>query len=402
MSSKKIKKIEQKVEEKEVETTSKNRTKAEASLLGLIPGTFISMSFRVLINVEALNAVESIGNIIRHRRASIIVPTGQGGLRVYTVPALSGECLKHSYQSWLAILASKKGLKVCEWCRKGEFIKHGVEDLIIEQDLKNAIEQLKSKAKSKEAGKYAKVVESIVIKNCIVEDVGGFMIPTAVPVKRTSRIQFSYALPAMDDLKDGYVKLEPQFHTRHAPTAVTGRTGEEAAQAIFYVESGSAVYTFTVNLDISGIGFTTIESIDKVIDDDERFERIKLAILALTEMLKSGIWGGKLSYYLPFEEVLSCIAIISKPIPNTVVPGHSRTYIRESIRKCIQNTELLRRHGFSEDFYVIYYVSGHEISDVRSGIDVPDQYKDKIKRVESIGEFSDELITKTLEFERSE
>ena len=50
---------------------------------------FVSVRGRVLINVEALNMTESVGNYVKHRRVPVILPTG--GYTAFFVPAISGE-----------------------------------------------------------------------------------------------------------------------------------------------------------------------------------------------------------------------------------------------------------------------------------------------------------------------
>jgi CRISPR-associated protein Csa2 len=159
-------------------------------------GVYVSFSFRILTNAEALNAVEPLGNIIRHRRVTIIVPRNDKH-EVFTVPAVSGEAIRHGYQLIMARLAKVRGINVCKLCELGEFVKHGVPDLIenLEQDLHKVLSDENTPLPDKEL----KVLET-----CAVEDVGGFLIPMEnIQIKRTSRIEVSYMLPAIDDLKFG-------------------------------------------------------------------------------------------------------------------------------------------------------------------------------------------------------
>ncbi|NPA71106.1 MAG: type I-A CRISPR-associated protein Cas7/Csa2 [Crenarchaeota archaeon] len=404
MSAKPHKKKTKKTEEqqaKESETASQSvsasesRTSKGTLLLGLPTGTFLSISMRVLINVEALNAVEPIGNIIRHRRATIIVPM-RGALKVVTVPAISGECLKHAYQSWLAKIADLRGLPVCEWCRRGEFIKHGAEQFL-ENEIRELLKEVE-KAKGEELVKKITAVEAKIIQLCVVEDVGGFMLPTTVPIRRVSRVQFSYAVPPYSEIENGAARLEPQFHTRQVSSAIVGRAGEEAGQAIFYVESGSSVYTLTINIDVSGIGYTSTGQIQEAVSKEERIERIRTSILALEKMMSTGLWGAKLGYYLPFREVLSCVAVLARPIPITVTPGHYLNYIADTVRRGLENKKVLENNNISEDVYMICYVkSGHERREIEEELE---KLKDvEIERADSIEKMFEKIIEKTLEFE---
>ena len=57
---------------------------------------FISIRGRVLINVEALNMTESVGNYVKHRRVPVILSSG--GYVAFFVPAISGESIAHGFQ----------------------------------------------------------------------------------------------------------------------------------------------------------------------------------------------------------------------------------------------------------------------------------------------------------------
>ncbi|MEM1718256.1 MAG: type I-A CRISPR-associated protein Cas7/Csa2, partial [Thermosphaera sp.] len=56
---------------------------------------FLSIGVRFIANIEALNMAETIGNLSKHRKAPIIVPTREG-YRVLYVPAISGESFAHA------------------------------------------------------------------------------------------------------------------------------------------------------------------------------------------------------------------------------------------------------------------------------------------------------------------
>jgi CRISPR-associated protein Csa2 len=56
----------------------------------------LSMSLRIEVNAEAFNAVETVGNLTKHRRAPMIIPT-ESGYRLIYVPAVSGESIANAY-----------------------------------------------------------------------------------------------------------------------------------------------------------------------------------------------------------------------------------------------------------------------------------------------------------------
>ena len=155
---------------------------------------FFSLAARILMNVEALNMVESVGNYIRHRRAPIVVPRN-GGFMLRFAPVISGESIAHAYQEILAEISLKTGLPVCDNCKIGHFIKHADESVF----------------EKWAQGKRGFELEKAIVENCVVEDIGGFMFAGTEPVKRTSRFQVGYMVPALDTLS--VAATEAQFHT---------------------------------------------------------------------------------------------------------------------------------------------------------------------------------------------
>ena len=316
-------------------------------------GVYVSFSFRVLTNAEAMNAVESLGNIIRHRKATIVVPLKDSEYQkdskhqIVTVPVISGEAIRHSYQLELARLAKVRGINVCKLCEQGEFVKHGIPDLIekLEKDLFDNV--LNNSSVSLRDKEYA------IIESCAVEDIAGFLVPMRnVQIKRTSKVEVSYMIPAIGDLKYG---LDTQFHVRHAPQvqqALGQQQGREAQpQSIYYIESASAIYTFTVNIDLTGIGQVSNciyrEGNDikidcnKALDSRERVRRVELALDALAELVKNGPIGGHHSSYSPHWMLGSAVALITRPIPTVAYPGHRTDFIAKTRELAEGNKALL-------------------------------------------------------------
>ncbi len=344
-------------------------------------GTHLSMSFRFYIEKAAINAVESVGNIIRHRRGTV-ARLENGKLKLVTVPTISAECLKHAFQLWLAALAEKYGESVCEWCRRGEFVKHGVPDLYQDQQFRNLISQAKQL-------KDPTAIEEHVIRSCIVEDIGGFLIPIEVPVKRTSKIEFSFAVPTYDAIEKGLCRIEMDFHVRHAPTAMLQN---REAQAIYYVENVTGIFGFVTNLDVSYIGKTTSYIIRDVTGIDRR-KRVELAIRALQTMLVNGAFGAKRGYYHPSKYcVLSAIAVVSKPIPVVVHSGVDPNYMVRTIEK----VEKLKKMFSDEQAEVLYYVDDSELDEVKEQIK---KIEGKAKKCSSIEELFEKIKEVVMSFE---
>ncbi len=282
---------------------------------------WVSISARLLINVEALNMAEAVGNYTRHRRAPIVVPI-DGGYKVIYVPAISGESVAHAYQAWLAHEARVRGLPVCDLCAREEFIKRGTEEGSKVGDIAAA-------------DRY----EESVIKECVVEDVGGFLAPTKVPVKRTSRFLVSYVIPAIEDIRAS--AIAPQLHVRHSPTQTQRAQGQQATgQMIYYVETSSAIYTLTASLDVDGIGRKSYLSTDYVVSKEERRKRVEAAIMALYDTLAQGLFGAKQSRFKPHYRVLSAVTTITHPNPYNTLAGHTKDYVVEVAANVLKFKEL--------------------------------------------------------------
>ena len=313
--------------------------------------TFISISTRLLVDVEALNMVESVGNVTRHRRAMIIIETPEGYKKA-EVPAVSGEMIAHGYQEALVKVAEKiyNGKPpICKWCVRGEFFK--------EMDAKHMVEE--AAKVTGEGEEYAHKFETAVIKNCIVEDIGGFLKAEAPPVRRTSRFQVGYMVPVKDAIKA--CSLESQFHVRHAPSEPSKREGERAAQMIYYVEVGSAIYGLMFNLDVDGIGYTSLVKKELVVDREERLRRIKVALGALLELFSGSSYGAKRTRFLPIIETKSFAITVSDPMPFTMLPPTTKNFINNTVHKKAKFNQALTRIGIKENIKIFAYSEETEI-----------------------------------------
>ena len=278
---------------------------------------FLSLGLRALINVEALNMVESVGNIVRHRKAAIVYKRGSSYV-IRWVPAISGECIAHSYQSWLADLAVKEGLPICEYCEKHEFVKHADRNIFgskqWEQDLVKQIEIVEKSKKGIDTVSFMHSFEKSIIENCVVEDIGGFLFAGRTPVKRTSRFASSYMIPSLDAIERAVV--ESQFQVRNAPTA---SQKWEQAQMPYNVEIGSAIYAWSFYIDLESVGCTSAVK-HECISLEERKKRIELAIKALALMLDTRIFGAKQTRFTPVIDYEVILVSVSHPIQFNVSP----------------------------------------------------------------------------------
>jgi len=295
---------------------------------------FVSIRGRVLINVEALNMTESVGNYVKHRRVPVIMPDTYA---TYFVPAISGESIAHGYQQVLADAAKNKGLSVCKLCANGYFLK-STNDAVFNE------------AFGIEPPKAEDEFEKAVIQGCIVEDVGGFLYAPARGgrnVKRTSNFFVGYMIPTREALES--VVIEPQLHTRYAlGTRFVEEGGRAGGQMIYYIELSSAVYTFSLDLDTKYIGRTTFkfEKAGETVVNNRK-ERINVALDAIFRFLTEMMFGAKKTRFLPAIEWESLVIAVSDDIW-TVPSPFSKNYIdraEEKAKRVSYNTKLFKYLG---------------------------------------------------------
>jgi CRISPR-associated protein Csa2 len=308
---------------------------------------FVSIGIRFEANVEALNMVETAGNYSKHRRVPYIIED-KDLLKIVYVPAISGESLAHAYQEILAEEAIIEDQKVCEKCARGELLKS--------MDDKNVAE----KFNGKELPDNAIQLEEGIVKNCTVEDIGGFLYAGKPPVKRTSAFQISYALPIKKMAI--YSTVEPQLHVRQAIIVKKDEKKTEGAaeQMIYYIETGTAIYAFVFNLDLRAIGASAITG-KWIISKEELKARRRVAIRSLVRMLSSAQFGAKLSRFLPMGGVVSlAVSVTEKPftITSPIYEGFEDTTMKrlEEIAKEFNEEYqyyVLGRDGFGTPEYIM-------------------------------------------------
>jgi CRISPR-associated protein Csa2 len=307
---------------------------------------FVSVRGRVVVNVEALNMTESVGNYVKHRRVPVVMPETYA---TYFVPAVSGESIAHGYQQVLAEEAQSKGLSVCNLCSKGYFLKNTNEDVF------------KASFNGREPPEDANELEEAVIRGCVVEDVGGFLYAPAgggLNVKRTSNFYVGYMIPSKESLENSVI--EPQLHTRYAlGTPFVEKGGRAGGQMIYYVELSSAAYTFSFDLDTKYLGkatFSMENAGQMVVSEEERKKRIGVALDTLSKFMIEMLFGAKRTRFLPIIEWESAVIAVSDDIW-TVPSPFSKNYVERAekkLEKVNYNTKLFtyRKDGGFEDVVI--------------------------------------------------
>ncbi|MEM3665119.1 MAG: type I-A CRISPR-associated protein Cas7/Csa2 [Candidatus Jordarchaeales archaeon] len=331
---------------------------------------FLSIAFRVLVNLESLNSVETVGNLVRHRTAPIVVPSGDGGYSIRFVPTVSGESLAHAYQVHLVEEAKRVGLPLSEESERGEFIKFADESFL---------EKYGVKVPGSEREIRRAEVE-IMLRDYVC-DVGGFLYAGRYPVKRTSTFQVGYMVPAVFEVEAA--ALEAQFHVRFTPSLMS-------LQQPYNVEVGSAVYTFTLNMDISQIAKPSTsfgerdEKLEKQLEN-EKEKRVTAALSALSIFLTQLRFGAKRSRFLPNMEPLSAIAAVSRNTFFVVSPGNSKKFIEETVSRKSSFEALMKelRKGEKEDGagVLLFAMDKEKAIEKVEGVDVSGNLEEFLKRV---------------------
>lgn len=262
---------------------------------------FLSIRGRVLVNVEALSMTESVGNYVKHRRVPVILPEEEG-YSVYFVPAISGESIAHGFQKVLADISGNINppIPVCNLCSRGIFLKSTNESVFRESF-------------GVEVPKEDNDLERLILENCIVEDVGGFLYAHGGRnIKRTSNFFTGYMIPVKESLKN--IVIEPQLHARYALGTPFVKKGEERGQMIYYVELTSAPYVFGFDLDTKFIGkltFSYEHCGELVVSVEDRKKRLEATLNAIQKFILEFMFGAKKTRFLPVIEWESAVIAVS-------------------------------------------------------------------------------------------
>jgi CRISPR-associated protein Csa2 len=301
---------------------------------------FLSIRGRVVVNVEALNMIESVGNYVKRRRVPVIMPETY---TVYFVPAISGESIAHGYQQVLAEHAANNNLSVCKLCRDGIFLK-STNNKVLQYALNittfSDIDDL----------------EAQIVNKCVVEDIGGFMYAEKEKnLKRTSNFYVGYMIPVKEAL-EGTV-IEPQLQTRYALGTPFVKREEERrvlGQMIYYVEISSSSYVFSFDFDSKFVGKATFSAgrVGTPLVNDRK-QRVIVALGALKKFLIEFMFGAKKTRYLPVVDWESLVIAVSDDVW-TVPSSFTKNYIEraeQKLKAVNYNTKLFvypRDGGFEE------------------------------------------------------
>lgn len=309
---------------------------------------YVSVRGRIWLQAEAMNMVESVGNYVKHRRVPVIANSG-GKYMTFFVPAISGESVAHTYQVILAEELKKRGVKVCSYCEKGIFLKSTNKELYKEVTGMEAPAPEKSKEKT-DVMPLVDAIESNIVKNCGVEDIGGFLYAENPNVKRTSSFLTGYMIPVREVLE--VMSLEPQLHSRYALGTKYVIAGEGAAgQMIYYVEISSAVFSFSFDLDTKYIGRYTfhVGNYGKpIISVNEIKERANASLEALKRLLIEFPVGAKRTRFNPADARWESVAIAVSDDVWTMPSSFVKDYLDRAYAKKTKVSHNTVIHAYAE------------------------------------------------------
>jgi CRISPR-associated protein Csa2 len=314
---------------------------------------YISVRGRIWLQAEAANMVESVGNYVKHRRVPVLIKDGSSYLTFF-VPAISGESIAHSYQILLAEELERVNEDVCDLCKRGIFLKSTNKEVY-----KEVVKKEPPEAKvKKDIMSVAKEIEESIVKNCGVEDVGGFLYAGNPNVKRTSNFLTGYMIPVKEVLK--ILSIDPQLHSRYAlgtkfvqaSEGVAGQRKEAAGQTIYYVELSSALFGFSFDLDTKFIGKYTFHFDNygnSIVDEKKIKNRIVASFEALKRFLIEFPVGAKRTRFNPLEIKWESIAIAVSNDIWTMPSSFTQDYIARGTSKKSSINYGTTIHAYAED-----------------------------------------------------
>lgn len=186
---------------------------------------YIRVSGRVEFQVSVLTGLGAIGYYNQHSTAKILLDG-----RIYEVPVLTGNSLKHWHAVYLAeAYEALGGKRLNEFCRRGLGIRG-----------------YKASSGLSEPQKADTEIEAI---EDLCNDIHGFLIPEK-QVKRDSLVKTSFLIPV---LTKSNVEAASKFAIQH--NKVVPASVKEEEMALFKQEYATALYGFNIKMDL---GFSLI------------------------------------------------------------------------------------------------------------------------------------------------
>jgi len=308
---------------------------------------FVTFAVKTQLNVHDLNNEAVAGNVTDIRIMEFLDENGNRS----EAPAVSGRMLKHwHYEGMrqLIINGTYSSIPLCASCKVGEPVRPA-------ELLDNGI---LSHRTAIEKG------AEVVVKQCSICDVHGYLAAIAgakgakgtsaeseeeqepVSERRSSRAMFSWLMPVLEKINPNEEMGPVSKQVIHSRVK-SGKDFDDkklTSQMPFNKSYASGIYAFVSALDVYRIGLVELNLGNHnlyAIDDNERKNRIKVAIEAYRLML-SGQIGASLSHALPHQNPIEVLVAYSEtgPLPFPVSPMYS-DYLEKTIGLMPQGTQFL-------------------------------------------------------------
>ncbi|MEM1986669.1 MAG: DevR family CRISPR-associated autoregulator [Nitrososphaeria archaeon] len=306
---------------------------------------YIKLTARLFVNVHELNNEASVGTFTDIRKIKLV--NSRNEINEFT--AVSGNMLKRYHFVYVKRLLEQMGYdKFCQHCKREESWRLASEDARLKRPEKKA-----EKASERMKASLNSFIESEknIITSCAIEDIHGYLSPIpGFPIKRDSRVRFSWLVPC-EDSQEAVVTV---LHNRVAKVFELEPEGEKSSKEkekedkekvtvqmmAFYKQYASAIYAFSSSIDLGRISVSdyTMKTVEGLKEDE--LNARKLATLKAYMALMQGETGASLSRALPIVKPLECLIIASEfpALPNLVSSYYS-DYKEENLKllKSLEN-----------------------------------------------------------------
>jgi len=328
--------------------------------------TFVRVVGRVEVQTSALSGLGAVGNYNQVAVARVVY-----GGRLYEVPVLTGNALKHWHSVYLAQEYQALGGELLnELCKVGVGYRGYRHDATV-ANLKNSVAKDECEA---------------ILDLC--NDIHGFLIARdGRSTKRDSLVKVAFMVPVLEESNLEAVSKFAVQHNRVVPEEVRAATGEQQAMMVFKQEYASGLYGFSISMDLDivlkpTLSTCNVEETLKNIDEEVRRRRLA-AVRALVPLLMGS--GSKQSRALPVVKVVELLAAVSaRPIPN-LVHGAYGDYVERSLDVLSAYASGLRDAAV----HVLYYgergVGGTGGVEVRSFKTLKEFFEELLRLVEHGG-----------------
>lgn len=257
----------------------------------------LSLVGRLTLNLASLNNEGTEGNAIQPRTATVVVDG-----KLYSVPVISGDMLKHWHAKHLSAIAQERGLPLSKNADRRNPNPNRIKSELADYEwVTEHVPEVKDWAgtiRGAERDKLEQALYGLVASECVVTDAHGLLITEVSPqregaagsvftasvaVARTSRVQvgFMTGVPRRS-------MTEHYFHAKYVSSRTGIQSRETASgegQNIFTRPATSAAFAIVAAIDLAGLGFDDARNTYAVQGEEDRRQRKRAVIDALSYTL---------------------------------------------------------------------------------------------------------------------